>query len=195
MKRFLLIVLVLCLLAVNASAEILDDISREYTFTLEGETYTLPCPLENFYANGFSSTSPGGLTDVRTLEPHTYSVGSIYLDEAKLSITVSNLTGQSLPVAECMVIGITVTEGDDFAPVLANGITLGASAAEVVAAYGEDIDRLAGKKVLWLSFGKEKDTNVGKAAAGENTLGLQLDKPFDDPEARLVRLSLERFPE
>ena len=114
-----------------------DPVSHIYTFTLNGDTYTLPCKVTDFTDNGWDLGS--GTLDASTYARTTgfYKGGSEYVIFEVLNDTEEN----SVDLSELTVVAAEVTqnfmdvEGYEFET--ADGIHLGMTIDEIKEIYGE----------------------------------------------------------
>lgn len=177
MKRcFLILIAVLVLfgsqavLAESTAAE-MDPVSRIYTFTLNGDTYTLPCKVTDFTENGWDLG--GG-----TLKANSYArtIGFHKGGSECVTFEVMNDTEEDgVELANLKVVSVKVTqsfvdiEGNEF--VTADGVHPGMTLDEVKALYGEPFS----EKSSYISyhFQKQYETDglrgLGDAYAGEDS--------------------------
>lgn len=180
MKRyFLILIAVLVLfssqmaLAESTTVE-MDPVSRIYTFTLNGDTYTLPCKVTDFTENGWDLG--GGTLDAnkyaRTIG--FYKGGSEYVtfevmnDTEEDGVELANLKVVSVKVEQ----NFADAEGNEF--VTADGLRLGMTLDEVKALYGEPSTEKS--SYIGYHFQKQYETDalrgLGNAYIGEDSLYL-----------------------
>lgn len=178
MKRyFLILIAVLVLfssqmaLAESTTAE-MDPVSCIYTFTLNGDTYTLPCKVTDFTENGWDLG--GGTLDANKYASTIgfYKGGSEYVSFEVLNDTEED----GVALAELKVVAVKVTqsfvdiEGNDF--VTADGIRPGMTLDEVKECYGEPFSE--NSSYISYHFQKQYETDylraLGIAYAGEDSL-------------------------
>ena len=122
---------------IEVSAAEMDPVSRIYTFTLNGDTYTLPCQVTDFTENGWDLGSG-------TLDANTYArtIGVHNGGSENVTFEVMNDTEEDgVELANLKVVSVKVTksfvdvDGNDF--VTADGLRPGMTVDEVKALYGE----------------------------------------------------------
>lgn len=122
---------------VESSEEELDPVSHIYTFTLNGETYTLPCTVKELTENGWDLGSG-------TLDANTYARALGYYEGGSEYITfeVLNATEENgVDLSELEIVGVKVTsaftnvEGYEFLTL--DGLCPGMNIEDVVTLYGE----------------------------------------------------------
>ena len=178
MKRSFLIlvaalVLFSCQMALaESTAEEMDPVSHIYTFTLNGDTYTLPCKVTDFTENGWDLG--GGTLDANK---YTRTIGFYKGGSEYVTFEVLNDTEEDgVALAELKVVAVKVTqsfvdvEGNDF--VTADGIRLGMTVDEVKECYGEPFSE--NSSYISYHFQKQYETDhlraLGVAYAGEDSL-------------------------
>ena len=113
------------------------DVERIYSFTLEGRTYTFPCPMADFLNNGWHYA--GWAADAgASLDAMTYSSAILTNDAGKrLSVDIMNPTQSAVAVADARLMSITV-RANDTPPAFAtaNGLSLGMAGSDVAGLYG-----------------------------------------------------------
>lgn len=130
------LLLLFCLLALPALAqEAPSDDWLDYQVMLGGKLYTLPTPVEQLLADGWSLDKAE-----ETLHPNQYTLSNrLTLGEQEVYVQVINLGIDELPKTQCLVGQITL---DDYQAkkgatlILAGGVTLGTSQAAVEQAFG-----------------------------------------------------------
>ena len=180
MKRsFLILMAVLVLfgsqmvLAESAvDAAEMDPVSRIYTFTLNGDTYTLPCKVTDFTENGWNlgSGTLDANTYARTIGYHKggseYVAFEVLNDTEEDGVEMANLKVVSVKVTQSFV----DVEGNEF--VTADGLRLGMTLDEVKALYGEPTSENA--SYISYHFQNRYETDglrgLGDAYAGEDSL-------------------------
>lgn len=118
-------------------AEMSDDL-LDFTFTLDGVIYQLPCLYSDFTDNGWTISSTG-MSENTVLTANTYE----YVNMAKagngITVYFINMSGNEKELKDCKIGGIEVERNDlnDAGLfVCAKGITTESTKDEVTAAYG-----------------------------------------------------------
>lgn len=116
----------------------LGDTLEVFQISLDGVVYTFPgSTFADFEANGWEMDpgSVGATLPANTLTRVDYTKG-----EAKISLQASNTNAAATPINECTCIGLSIADKYKVATIdvqLPGGITIGSTADEVLAAYGE----------------------------------------------------------
>lgn len=180
MKRYFLILIAALVLfssqmalAESTTVE-MDPVSRIYTFTLNGDTYTLPCKVTDFTENGWNLG--GGTLDAKKYARTIgfYKGGSEYVtfevmnDTEEDGVELANLKVVSVKVEQ----NFADAEGNEF--VTADGLRLGMTLDEVKALYGEPSTEKS--SYIGYHFQKQYETDalrgLGDAYIGEDSLYL-----------------------
>ena len=118
------------------AAESLPEALRSFTFTLAGESYSLPCRLAAFTYNGWEITSD--------VDPAEAKLGSgsnraVTLEKDGMSVVVTfyNFSDSEKTLADCPIGGIDGKAPGGKNLTLSNGITCLSSPDEIRAAFGE----------------------------------------------------------
>lgn len=166
-----------------------DPLDHIYTFTLNGTTYTLPCPVTDFTDNDWNLGSG-------TLDANSYAnTLGFYKDNSQnIVFQVANLTEEDkVDLNELTVVGITITQtaitegGYEFET--ADGIVPGMTVDEIKALYGEP----AHEHETYMSYRffeyyeTEGLRSLGTVYAGEDCFTLYLDENI------VSRVQLEYF--
>ena len=157
---------------IEVSAAEMDPVSRIYTFTLNGDTYTLPCQVTDFTENGWNLGSG-------TLDANTYArtIGVHNGGSENVTFEVMNDTEEDgVELANLKVVSVKVTksfvdvDGNDF--VTADGLRPGMTVDEVKALYGEPSSE--NSSYIGYHFQNQYETDelrsLGVAYAGEDSL-------------------------
>lgn len=149
-----------------------DPVSSIYTFTLNGDTYTLPCKVTDFTENGWNlgSGTLDANTYARTIGYHKggseYVAFEVLNDTEEDGVEMANLKVVSVKVTQSFV----DVEGNEF--VTADGLRLGMTLDEVKALYGEPTSENA--SYISYHFQNRYETDglrgLGDAYAGEDSL-------------------------
>ena len=122
----------------------LSGVLYDFTFKLEGDAITLPLTLGEFRAYGWEPV----LNLVESVGGNTTSVAGFERNGKRVSVSLVNMTGESLPINECLAYGIKsynyeIYDDDYFAKEdysvieLPKGIVLGVSTKnDVIRAFG-----------------------------------------------------------
>ena len=206
MKKLIVCLVLFSMLAMPAIALMRElttanDVLAQYTFTLEGIDYQLPTPLTALYENGWSHTSPGGTTDDRRLDPNTYGSGTLYKGEESLSASFCNATDEERPIAECVLVEMTVDRNSSFDFSMGNGLMIGSDVKQLAEVYNlteDELSKLEGKTFLWLDFIQAEEESVmdvaNTAKPGENTYYFSFSLPYGEDGAVIDRISMKLFP-
>lgn len=169
------------------------DIDDIYTFTLNGDTYTLPCAVTEFTDNGWNLENG-------TLDANTYARIFGYYEDAQESIVfeVANLTDEKdVDLNKLIVVGIQVSQDniaeDGYEFETTDGIIPGMTTDEIKKVYGEPT--YEHETYMEYCFMERYETeglrSFGNMYAGEDAFTLYM----DDEEDRdiVTRVSLEYF--
>lgn len=166
-----------------------DPVDHIYTFTLNDETYTLPCAVTEFTDNGWNLGSG-------TLKAHSYANTIGYYGDAEnpVGFEILNSTdNDDVDINELFVIGITVSNTniteDNYKFETADKIVPGMTIDEVKELYGEpDFEH---ETYIEYQFQKRYETeglrSYGDSYAGEDSFTLYLEENIVD------RVQLEYF--
>ena len=123
--------------SVKAVEEETDSVSHIYTFTLNGDTYTLPCKVTSFTENGWDLGN--GTLDANT---HARTIGYYEGGSEYVQFEVMNDTDENgVDLSDLTVVGVSVTqsfadtEGYEFET--ADGICPGMTIDEIKEIYDE----------------------------------------------------------
>lgn len=169
------------------------DIDDIYTFTLNGDTYTLPCAVTEFTDNGWNFGNG-------TLDANTYARTFGYYEDAQENIVfeVANLTDEKdVDLNKLIVVGIQVSQDniaeDGYEFETTDGIIPGMTTDEIKKVYGEPT--YEHETYMEYCFMERYETeglrSFGNMYAGEDAFTLYM----DDEEDRdvVTRVSLEYF--
>lgn len=178
-------------LVTESNIEDEKDIDDIYTFTLNGDTYTLPCAVTEFTDNGWNFENG-------TLDANTYARVFGYYEDNQESITfeVANLTDEKdVELSKLMVVGVqvsqknTVEDGYEFETT--DGIIPGMTTDEIKKVYGEP--KYEHETYMEYCFMERYETegirSLGNMYAGEDAFTLYM----DEEEDIVTRVSLEYF--
>ena len=169
----------------------LDPVSLIYTFTLNGDTYTLPCPVTDFTENGWDLGS--GTLDANTYARTVgfYNGGSEYVtfevmnDTEEDGVELANLKVVSVKVEQSFV----DVDGNEFETL--DGLRLGMTLDEVKALYGEPSTE--NSSYLVYHFQDQVDTEtlrgLGDVYIGEDSLYVYTEEGSDI----VTRIDLQFF--
>ena len=120
----------------------IDDIREIYKFKLDGKSYALPSPLQDFLDSGWELTGYPGTQE--TLSPKSANTFlRIRKDDASVSVTLANFTEAEIPATQGVVIGIAVTmvpgAVESVAFETALGLKQGDSLAQAIELYGDEL--------------------------------------------------------
>lgn len=159
----------------------LDPVSLIYTFTLNGDLYTLPCPVSDFTENGWDLGSG-------TLDANTYArtVGFHNGGSEYVSFEVMNDTEEDgVELANLKVVSVKVTQsfvdvdGNEFETL--DGLHLGMTLDEVKALFGEPSTEKS--SYLAYHFRDQYDTEalrgLGDVYIGEDSLYVYTEEGSD----------------
>lgn len=166
-----------------------NPVDHIYTFTLNEDTYTLPCAVTEFTDNGWNLGSG-------TLKAHTYARTIGYYGDAQhpISFEIVNFTeDDDVDINELIVVGITVTNAniteDNYKFATADNIVPGMTVDEVKELYGEPASEH--ETYILYHFQEQYETeglrNYGVTYAGEDSFTLYL------KENTVDRVQLEYF--
>ena len=157
---------------IKVSAAEMDPVSRIYTFTLNGDTYTLPCPVTDFTENGWNLGSG-------TLDANTYARTIGFHNGGSEYVTFEVMNGteeDGVELTNLKVVSVKVTQsfvdvdGNEFETL--DGLHLGMTLDEVKALYGEPFSE--NSSYISYHFQKQYETDhlraLGVAYAGEDSL-------------------------
>ena len=137
-----------------------DDL-YSFQVAVNGVTYTLPAPFSDFAANGWNADSVAPAT----LDPNHMTLGDPIKDSSGkvVYMTFINMTSDVQNIPQCMVGQVMLDDYD--APkgatlVLPKGITLGSTADEVIAAYGQPSDSYSGDTIKTLTYTQQTYSEV-----------------------------------
>lgn len=178
-RKFLILIAVLMLLScqmvlAESAVEELDPVSRIYTFTLNGDTYTLPCRVTDFTENGWDLG--GGTLDANT---YARTIGFHKGGSEYVTFEVMNDTEEDgVELAKLKVVSVKVeqsfadADGNEFETL--DGLHLGMTLDEVKALYGEPSTEKSSYIGYHFQEQYEIDTlrGLGDAYAGEDSLYL-----------------------
>lgn len=178
-RKFLILIAVLMLLScqmvlAESAVEELDPVSRIYTFTLNGDTYTLPCRVTDFTENGWDLG--GGTLDANT---YARTIGFHKGGSEYVTFEVMNDTEEDgVELAKLKVVSVKVeqsfadAEGNEFETL--DGLHLGMTLDEVKALYGEPSTEKSSYIGYHFQEQYEIDTlrGLGDAYIGEDSLYL-----------------------
>lgn len=113
----------------------MSDNLFDFTFTLDGKVYQLPCDYSELAADGWY-ISYGGTEDTQ-LDDKTYMYISFKKNDAKFTTYVYNVSGSTKALKDCRIGFLDFH--NDAGITLAKGITPLSTREEVIAAFGEPV--------------------------------------------------------
>ena len=169
----------------------LDPVSRIYTFTLNGVTYTLPCQVTDFTENGWNlgSGTLDANTYARTIGFHNggseYVTFEVMNDTEEDGVELANLKVVSVKVTQSFV----DVDGNEF--VTADGLHLGMTLDEVKELYG--VPSSEKSSYIGYHFQDRYETDglrgLGDAYVGEDSLYAYTEEGSDI----VIRIELQYF--
>lgn len=176
---------------IEVSAAEMDPVSLIYTFTLNGDTYTLPCKVTDFTENGWDLG--GGTLDANT---YARTIGFHNGGSEYVSFEVMNDTEEDgVELANLKVVSVKVTQsfvdvdGNEFETL--DGLHLGMTLDEVKALYGEPSTEKS--SYLAYHFQDQVDTEalrgLGDVYVGEDSLYVYTEEGSDI----VTRIDLQFF--
>lgn len=116
----------------------LSDSLFDFTFTLDGVNYQLPCRYSDFTDNGWTISS-SGMSEDMAVTANTYEYAKMAKAGNGITVYFINMSGNVKKLKDCKIGGIEVARNDLNDAnlfVCAKGITTGSTKDEVTAAYG-----------------------------------------------------------
>lgn len=122
--------------AASAPAVMSDDI-YDFTFTLEGVVYQLPCSFQSFEQNGWTiGSNYSGITSDTKIAANNYESYTVAKNGKSITLYSYNKSGNAKAIKDCMVGGISCYADDNVSLTIAKGITPASTSAQVKSAFG-----------------------------------------------------------
>ena len=138
-----------------------DDL-MDYTFTLDGIVYQLPCAFSAFTDAGWTISSSGYSTKT-TISGEDYDSFRMSNNGHNIYISVYNYSGNTRQLADCPVGGIECKLGDGPDFFIAKGLTPAATVEEITAAFGSPNERYSGSDYTSISYNDPSNEYNGVA--------------------------------
>ena len=147
----------------NDSEEIDEEVTMsdelfDFTFTLEGEVYKLPCKYETLTQNGWTISSSGYNSDTK-IAGDSYESFSMVKDGRKIIVYSYNLSGNAKPIKDCRIGGIECEAYNEVDFEIAQGITVYDSVETIKEAFGVPGYSNSGDTYQSLTYYAVKDSN------------------------------------
>lgn len=138
-----------------------DDL-MDYTFTLNGVVYQLPCDLSAFTDAGWTISS-SGYSNETAIPGADYDSFRMSNNGQDIYLSVYNYSGNTRQLAECPVGAIECSLGDGPDFFIAKGLTPAATVEEITAALGSPNERYNGSDYTSISYKDPSDEYNGVA--------------------------------
>lgn len=169
----------------NTKAEI--KFADEYTFTLEGDTYTLPCQLQEFLSNNWISFDE---TVEETLQGGETGYIHLLKNEHFITVAVVNFSAENKMVGDCYV--ATVGAAGDTDIKTADGISLEMPIDKIKEAMGTEYLVTEEDTELTYVYGETAEL-VKNGAISLETIGSNFKECTFDDEGKLHLLVLGNY--
>lgn len=142
----------------TATSARLSEDPFSFQISFDGKTIQLPCNAADLMAIGYSFDDRA---DDILEDGYTTSSGMELANGNRISVSLYNISGKSKPFKECMVDDIYLYERNSSGQsiYISNGITYGASSADIKAIYGNQADVYENGDYLYLTYKKEDDNS------------------------------------
>lgn len=147
----------------NDSDEIDEEVTMsdelfDFTFTLEGEVYKLPCKYETLTNNGWTISSSGYTSDTK-IAGDDYEAFYMVKDGRKVTVYSYNYSGNAKPIKDCLIGGIECEAYYEVDFSIALGITVHDNVETIKEAFGVPGYSNTGDSYQSLTYYAVKDSN------------------------------------
>ena len=162
----------------NTAAATMSDKLEDYTFTLDGEVYQLPCSYSTFADKGWRIYSSGYYEDTK-LSGDSYDNIGLQKDKKIIDVYIINTSGNAKEIKDCNVGGISVYAGSKDKPEfsIAKGIKVGDGEDKVREAFGSPTNSDSSDYANYLYYGENDSRTV-----------IACDKGTDDQDDSYIEL-------
>ncbi len=114
---------------------VMSDELFDFTFTLEGVVYQLPCKYETLTKNGWTISSSGYNSETK-IEGNSYDSFYMAKDGRKVTVYAYNMSGNVKAIKDCKIGGIECDGYNEVDFTVAKGVTVKSSVDEIKNAFG-----------------------------------------------------------
>lgn len=134
-----------------------DDLN-DFTFTLEGVVYKLPCKYEDLTKNGWTISSTGYNSESK-IAGNSYDSFYMSKDGRKIMVYSYNMSGNVKSIKDCKIGGIECEAYNEVDFVIAKNITIKSSVEEIKTAFGMPGYSNSGNDYESMTYYAQKDSS------------------------------------
>lgn len=142
---------------VSSEEVVMSDELFDFTFTLEGVVYKLPCRYEDLTGNGWTISSDGTSSD-KKIAGQEYELFTMSKDGRKITVYSYNFSGNVKMVKECPIGGIECCASNNVDLTIAKGITVNSTSEEIKNAFGTPGDTYIGDEYEKITYYVQKNS-------------------------------------
>jgi len=143
-------------------------------FYLEGVIYTLPVHFSELEANGWRPYDPDNRFATDILEPGDFDIWTLTDGYQYVSVSVTNISEEAMPVSESYITGLAALSGmHDARLIFPGNIMFGSTYEDVMAAHGDTLTHVReSENSLRLEFFSDRFMTVALSISIDNETNL-----------------------